>query len=117
MRPIAARDGCVSEARAYARSRCRDSRLRDDRCDDVVLVLSELLGNAIRHGRPPLSYDVEVDGEDVVVVVQDAESASPQTAAPAPAAESGRGLVIVEQLARDWGWRACRDGKRVWARL
>lgn len=116
------------DARRQARLACTGNGVPDDRCDDIVLVLSELLGNAVRHGRPPVTYAVAPDGPDMLVTVEDGDPALPavpagtgpersSTSRAATDAESGRGLQIVAALSRLWGWRATSAGKLVWARL
>lgn len=108
----------VHAARCCARSVCAEHGVDCDRAEDVVLVASELVGNAVRYGAPPLAYDVEIDGPDVLVVVQDGDDTPPGDGSASPtSAEGGRGLFIVSQLAREWGWMRCRGGKQVWARI
>ncbi len=84
-----------------------------------MLVTSELVGNAVRHGAPPLAYDVALDDGDVLVVVEDSDDQPPGDAqiCSASDAEGGRGLFLVSRLARRWGWRRLGRGKQIWARL
>lgn len=117
------------DARRQARLACAEHGVADGRCDDVVLVLSELLTNAVRHGIPPVTYTVAPDGPDIVVTVEDGDPSLPavpaggarpvrsSTSSAAADAESGRGLQIVAVLSRLWGCRATAAGKLVWARL
>ncbi len=58
------------------------------------MVVSELVGNAIRHGCPPITYDVSVDGPDLVVSVHDSDPRPPgDRQGREPGAENGRGAV------------------------
>ena len=89
--------------------------------DPAVLVLSELLGNAVRHARAPRDRLVETryerTPEGVLIEVHDADKALPVLRKPSVEAESGRGLVLVDTLtAGRWGV-AEREGvgKRTWA--
>jgi anti-sigma regulatory factor (Ser/Thr protein kinase) len=89
--------------------------------DEVVLVASELVGNAIRHtavaasGRLEIQWDFDPTG--VVVSVSDASPEYPQRRRAAPDALTGRGLTIIEALSDDWGVVPTRTGKRVWAHI
>lgn len=88
--------------------------------DDAALVLSELVGNAVRHGSPLPSGGVEVswrrDGAVVHLEVCDGgggpagvRAEGGPRATSATTAEGGRGLAIVAQIAVTWG-RQVRDG-------
>jgi anti-sigma regulatory factor (Ser/Thr protein kinase) len=89
---------------------------------DAALVVSELLSNAIRHARPlpgaSLQVAWAVDDESVEVAVSD--GGAPTRPHPGHASVSslgGRGLDIVEYLARTWGVRTDPAGLTVWAIL
>jgi anti-sigma regulatory factor (Ser/Thr protein kinase) len=89
---------------------------------DAVLVVSELLSNAIRHARPLPGANVQVawivDNGSVEVAVSD--GGGPTRPFPAHASLSalgGRGLDIVEYLSRTWGVRPDPAGLTVWAVL
>ena len=88
--------------------------------DDVVLVTSELLGNAIVHAgcgtAAGLDVTWEVAPDAVTVRVRDDSSDQPQVRTPGPEVTRGRGLAIVAALSREWGVRpATPSGKQVWA--
>lgn len=88
--------------------------------EDLLLVVSELVTNAVVHGAEPIKVTVVRVSERVRVEVTDgASSSSPQTnPRPATDAETGRGLAVVTRLALAWGWRATPgNGKTVWAEL
>jgi len=89
---------------------------------DAVLVVSELLSNAIRHARPLPGSNVQVawalDDDAVEVEVSDGGAATrPTLAQPTVSSLGGRGLDIVEYLARTWGVRSDAGGLTVWAVL
>lgn len=84
--------------------------------DDAALVLSELVGNAVRHGSPLPGGGVQVswrrDGSVVHLEVSDGgagPAAVPAAGGPressSTSAEGGRGLAIVAQIAVSWGWQ------------
>lgn len=87
---------------------------------DAVLVVSELLSNAIRHARPLPGSSVQVawalDDDAVEVAVSDGGAATRPTPAQATVSSlGGRGLGIVDYLARNWGVRTDDGGLTVWA--
>jgi anti-sigma regulatory factor (Ser/Thr protein kinase) len=89
---------------------------------DAVLVVSELLSNAIRHARPLPGASVQVAwvlADDAVeVAVSDGGAPTrPTTAQATVSSLGGRGLDIVEYLARTWGVRTDAAGITVWAIL
>jgi hypothetical protein len=86
---------CVRDARAYARLRCAEQHVTGERCDALELAMSELVGNAVRHGRPPVAYDVAADGDDLVLIVTDGDPSPPGDGdACDPDDEGGRGLLL-----------------------
>ena len=87
--------------------------------EPVLLAVSELVTNALRHGRPPVGLRLVRRGRSVVVDVHDASKDLPGAGtSAAEGAESGRGMGIVEALAAEAGTkRLPSDGKVVWARF
>lgn len=78
--------------------------------DDAALVMTELVGNAVRHGSPLPDGCVCVSWElgecTLHLEVRDGGAArdEPVSRGPVPAtSESGRGLAIVSLLAERWG--------------
>lgn len=96
------------------------ARVCDVAIGDAVLVVSELLSNAILHARPLPGGRVQVAwvlADDVIeVAVSDGGSATrPRPARPSLSALGGRGLAIVEYLSLRWGVDAADLGTTVWA--
>ncbi|HEY6749579.1 MAG TPA: ATP-binding protein [Mycobacteriales bacterium] len=88
--------------------------------EDLLLVVSELVTNAVVHGAEPIVVTMVRAPERVRVEVTDgADRSSPHGNPRPPAdAENGRGLAVVTRLAVAWGWRATPgSGKTVWAEL
>ncbi|MFK4863779.1 ATP-binding protein [Streptomyces sp. CSMPJR101] len=89
--------------------------------DTVVLVVAELAANAVLHGRVPgrdfaLSLSCDAGRGVVRIEVTDTHPALPARKAPGTDEDGGRGLVLVDALAADWGVRdRLGPGKTVWA--
>jgi anti-sigma regulatory factor (Ser/Thr protein kinase) len=90
-----------------------------DSIDDVVLVASELVGNAVVHTDDAEDLDIswELEPGSVVVRVADPSDDLPRQLDIATAGASGRGLAIVAAIATDWGVERRDHGKQVWARV
>ncbi|WP_343243888.1 SpoIIE family protein phosphatase [Streptomyces sp. SID13726] len=80
------------------------------------LVVSELVTNAIRYGRPPIRLRL-IHDHALMCEVTDDSSTTPHLRRARVFDEGGRGLLLVGQLARHWGTRHARHGKTVWAEL
>ncbi|MEW1546806.1 ATP-binding protein [Streptomyces tsukubensis] len=111
----------VPAAREFVRSVVRDW-VPAARLDDVLVCVSELTTNAVRHGVPPgRGYRIRIcrfpDGLLRIEVHDSGDGFTlPPVAAPAGDAdeESGRGLLIVDALADKWGVGERLPGKVVW---
>ncbi len=88
-----------------------DGELREN----VLLVATELLSNAVEHGDAPVQLVVEAHDGGVRVEVHDAAGTAPRPRPPEPWGGRGRGLQLVGSLSADWGWTDEPDGKIVWA--
>lgn len=86
-------------------------------CDDLLLIVSELVTNAVRYGQPPVRVELCADARTVTVVVIDGASRRPERRSAPPDAESGRGLLLIDVLSDEHGVRPDPPGKAVWARL
>ncbi|MGC5345812.1 ATP-binding protein [Streptomyces sp. DT24] len=129
---LPARYEAVGGARKFTRTTLTQWGL-DDRFDDVALVVSELVTNALRHAVAPETRreaaeiprqsdrDTARDGirglrdaavrlhlmrwsSRLVCAVRDPSQASPVAGEAADSAESGRGLFLVESFSDSWGW-------------
>lgn len=88
-----------------------------DWCDDAELVVSELLGNAVRHAASRVAVSLDAHEDQVTVSVTDGSAEVPQPRALSHFAENGRGVAIIDALSDGWGVERQPRGKRVWARL
>ena len=104
----------MQEARAFVDTRLAAWDAPGALVRDAVLLVSELVSNAILHGRPPIELRLRRTAEHVLVEVDDGATVLPRKLRPTPDDEHGRGLLIASLLADRWGTRPLRDGKSVW---
>jgi len=108
-------------APAIARDRLLDQvgDLPADAIEDAVLLTSELVTNAVRHGLPPVTLTIAAAVDCLTVTVSDSSPALPRPMEPAASVTGGRGLHIVQSLAQSWGvtLENAGPGKQVWFRL
>ena len=94
--------------------------------DDTALVISELVGNAVRHGKPLDGGGIEVAWQicedSVRIEVRDGgrgplrhEARPPLASGGSADAEGGRGLGIVSMLTTSWGSAFDASEAVVWA--
>jgi anti-anti-sigma regulatory factor len=102
-------------AREIVREFCEANHIAGDFATAQVIA-SELVTNAVVHAGTPIDFSVRLGGSDLHVAVRD------QSPRPArivglmeESAEGGRGLVLVDALARAWGSMPGSGGKTVWA--
>lgn len=82
--------------------------------DTAVLLASELITNAVLHGRSEVELTVEITGAGVKVSAADMNSRMPVMQSADEHALDGRGIAIVNLLASSWGVTSTDDGKIVW---
>ncbi|MGW0082034.1 ATP-binding protein [Streptomyces sp. NPDC003393] len=132
---LPARYEAVREARRFTRTTLDQWDL-GDRFDDVCLVASELVTNALRHALPaasaalgcqqgasgqgsPVRLHLMRWTERLVCAVRDPSQDSPVARDTDDfSAESGRGLFLVDSFSDSWGWHplaGALGGKVVWA--
>lgn len=106
---------CVSRARSDVARQLGSWGLQELQFTTELMV-SELVTNAIRYGRPPIRLRL-IHDRALMCEVFDASSTTPHLRRARTSEEGGRGLFLVAQLAEHWGTRHARQGKTVWAEL
>lgn len=81
------------------------------------LVLSELVGNVVRHAGTPMRVTLTLRRPYLHVAVEDGSRAAARPANPDGCTEGGRGLLLVRELTQRWGSAPAGNGKVVWAML
>ncbi|MFF9849138.1 ATP-binding protein [Streptomyces litmocidini] len=116
----------VGEARHRMRDELYRSGVSESVVDDAVLILSELLSNACRYGRPlnhaergegdvRAAWRVDPGGGLRVEVTDGGGPTRPVPSTPSVTARGGRGLNIIGALSQDWGVRDSATGEvTVW---
>ncbi|MFJ3187375.1 SpoIIE family protein phosphatase [Streptomyces halstedii] len=88
-----------------------------ERADEVELAADELITNALMHTDGGAIVTIRVltgPGRRLRVDVEDRSSALPRRRDAGESGVSGRGLMLVDLLADDWGVEARGSGKCVW---
>jgi anti-sigma regulatory factor (Ser/Thr protein kinase) len=95
-----------------------------ERCQDIAIVVSELVTNALRHALPgpgdalerrPVRLGLLQLRPCVLCAVADPSTAAPVPRPAGSLGETGRGLHIVCALSDGWGYITNGTGKVVWA--
>jgi anti-sigma regulatory factor (Ser/Thr protein kinase) len=107
----------AATARQVVEDACRAWRL-DHVQEAAQLVITELVSNVVRHAGTKMEISLTARPGELRLAVRDGHRAPPgPDSAGGTLAESGRGLVIIQALAAEWGATPTADGKVVWAVL
>jgi anti-sigma regulatory factor (Ser/Thr protein kinase) len=87
------------------------------RLDDVLVIVSELASNAVRHAHSGFRLSVAEDDHQVRVEVVDGGPGWPEPVEVTMPSSGGMGLHLVEALSDRWGAMERPGGKVVWAEL
>ncbi|MQS10316.1 hypothetical protein FNX48_025070 [Streptomyces sp. IF17] len=109
----------LSRSRHSAREVALAAGAGTECADAVETVTGELVANALLHSPGAALLSVRVIGPGTPrrrlrIEVEDRSSAPPRRRAAGEGALSGRGLLLVDLLADDWGTEFRGDGKAVW---
>lgn len=112
--PLAPRAESISRARAELRATCAAWGVQAT--GELELVGSELVTNAVLHGRGLVELRVFAVSGGLRIEVEDGDPTPPVIRDQVSGRVGGYGMHIVEQLA-EWGWRPTPGGKVVWAKV
>ncbi|MFG3497791.1 SpoIIE family protein phosphatase [Streptomyces sp. NPDC047928] len=123
VRPIRARwavwrlPDAVLHARRFTARTLRSWTVRDE-VDIALLVVSELVTNAIAHTQGEVRLDLTLAGDRLRIAVNDASPRTPVKATTTDwEATGGRGLLLVEAMSSSWGSVPLSGGKQVWSEI
>ena len=89
--------------------------------EDALVVVSELVSNAVRHGTEPITLFLAWHGHALWIGVSDGDSCVECVKATmaSQGADHGRGLALTDRVARSWGTYQAPAGvgKTVWATI
>jgi serine phosphatase RsbU (regulator of sigma subunit)/PAS domain-containing protein/anti-sigma regulatory factor (Ser/Thr protein kinase) len=107
----------VLHARRFAARTLRSWGLTHE-IDIALLVVSELVTNAIAHTQGEVDLDLTLSSDRLRIAVNDTSPRSPVKPANVDwEATGGRGLLIVEATTAAWGSLPLSGGKQVWAEI
>lgn len=90
----------------------------DDLAERLLIVATELAGNALRHAQPPTVVALlRADGHLIVDVIDNQPGTEPVADSHRRPGEGGLGLPLAEHLAEDVGWFPADGRKHVWAQF
>ena len=108
----------VAHARHLVAEHLPAWHIPEEPAETTVLLVSELVTNALRHGHPPFLLTARTTPPGVRVEVHDSNGAAfPSLREIEPDLPGGRGLHLVEVLADRWGSAESEHGKYVWFEL
>jgi anti-sigma regulatory factor (Ser/Thr protein kinase) len=106
----------VPEARVFV-GRVLSSWDTTYRANDAQLLASEILTNAVLHAEGPLHLHMRRNTTELAVEISDRSPHLPHPRLADVEDESGRGLLLVDALADNWGVRPTEEGKTTWFTL
>ena len=107
--------GCLADLRRWAHSWMEQNPTDGVDPDIVVLSMTELVTNSIKHGSGPVEVQLNGDSDNLVLIVSDCSEQLPRRADASEDTETGRGIQILESLATRWGVHPePGGGKRIW---
>ena len=117
VRTLPAQPMSVPLARSWAEGWLAGSAVPADKRELVLLVVSEMVTNAVQQGDGPVRVTLATDGPSLRIEVFDPGHRLPVLATSDLDATGGRGLQLVDALCDSWGVDEAVDGKTVWATL
>ncbi|WP_247196122.1 SpoIIE family protein phosphatase [Streptomyces sp. GESEQ-35] len=110
--PLTAEPQAAGEARKLVRAQLSEWGL-DDLAMTTELLVSELVGNVVRHAKGPVVLRL-LHSRTLICEVSDGSLTTPRIRRASETDEGGRGLQLVAALSQRWGARYTATGKCIW---
>lgn len=104
----------VRDARQLMQRLCQQLGVADELADTSVLLISEVVTNAVMHAQSEARVSITVSAHEVYVEVADDATKMPVAQPRNDTAVSGRGVGMLDVAASEWGVRSDVVGKTVW---
>lgn len=115
---LPAAETAPSRARKFVTSTLQGLEVPEDTSYTIALLTSELVTNAVVHGRSDVDLVLHLPGGELTISVCDENPRHPQVGTLDDlGALSGRGTALVASLADEWGVEDLPEGKRVWFKM
>lgn len=112
--PLAAEPKAAGQARNLVRAQLTAWDLaNEDLIATTELLVSELIGNVVRHATAPVRLRM-LRSSALICEVSDGSPTTPHIRHTSETDEGGRGLRLVSALSQRWGTRHTRTGKSIW---
>jgi anti-sigma regulatory factor (Ser/Thr protein kinase) len=105
--------GAARTARRFVEESLRAWQL-DDNDHLAELLTDELVSNVVRHVGSPMQVRASRVGSSIRIEVDDASTDPPIRRTPEELDERGRGILLVDTIAAEWGVDVHDDGKTTW---
>jgi len=107
----------TTSARHFAEQTLRGWGITGEAFETTRLLVSELVANAVTHAATAAEMILDLSDRRLRVEVRDEAGGRPERRDPGLEEPTGRGLLIVEELADRWGVDDDPPGKSVWFEL
>lgn len=109
--------GSARLARQFTNDRCAGWGIPDV-AESACLVATELVNNVVAHAGTPMALRLKPRDGGLQLSVRDHSPVRPSFTGPAsPTSTGGRGLLLIDTVAREWGTSRLAGGKVVWTLL
>lgn len=107
--------GAARLARQFTTERCARWNVAE-LAEPACIAVTEMVNNVVAHAGTPMALRLRLRAGALQLAVRDHSTGQPSFTGPAaPTSAGGRGLFLIDTVAREWGASTLADGKVVWA--